>query len=55
MKILYLLKKDPDETAQELIAAHQQRHDVTILDLRKEKRYAGIVDLIDSSDKVISW
>lgn len=55
MTILYLLKQEPDETLQSIIEGHKKEHEVEIVDIRSEKNYARIVDLIERCDKVISW
>jgi len=55
MKILYILKQDPDATAKKLMEAHKKGNDVTVVNLKENKNYGQIVDLIFSNDKVISW
>ncbi|MBI4687794.1 MAG: hypothetical protein HY756_08460 [Nitrospirae bacterium] len=55
MKILYIVKQDFNKTAREIIDEHKKTHEVSIVDIRKEKDYNKIIDLIASSDKVISW
>lgn len=55
MKILYFLKQDLDETAKRIMDEHKKANEVTIVDTRKNKDYEQIIDLIASSDKVISW
>ena len=55
MKILYLITQEPDETIAEIMAEHRKAHDVTVVDIREEKNYDWIVDLIAGSEKVISW
>lgn len=55
MKILYLQKQDMNTTGQKILETHQKGHDVTVVDVRRNKDYDRIVDLIFSSDKVISW
>lgn len=55
MKILHIQKSDLDDTARKVLEIHKQGNTVTIVDIRKEKDYAKIVDLIFSSDKVVSW
>jgi hypothetical protein len=54
MKILYVLKQDPEPTMQKIMDEHKKLGEVTVVDVRKEKDYAKIVDLIAASDKVIS-
>ncbi len=55
MKILYLVKQDLDATAKTIIEVHKKGNEVTVVDLRQEKKFDKIVDLIFSNDKVISW
>ncbi len=55
MKILYLMKQEPDETVAEVIAEHRRTHEVTVVDIREERNYDRIVDLIADSERVISW
>lgn len=55
MKILYLLRQDPDETLKKFMEEHKKANEVTIVDIREEKDYGRVVDLIADSDKVISW
>lgn len=55
MKILHIQKQDLDATAKKVLESHKKAHDVTVVDIRQNKNYDQIVDLIFSSDKVISW
>ncbi len=55
MKILHIQKQDLDATAKKILEIHKKGNDVTVVDIRKNKDYNQIVDLIFSSDKVISW
>lgn len=55
MKIVYLLKQDPDKTLGEIMEKHRRSHEVIIVDIRNNKNYDRIVDLIAQCDKVISW
>ena len=55
MKILYIQKQDLDATAKKIMDLHKKEHDVTVVNLKENKNYSQIVDLIFSSDKVISW
>lgn len=55
MKILYLTKRENDKTLKELIKAHRESCDVTVINIAEITDYNHIVDLIESSDKVISW
>jgi hypothetical protein len=55
MKILYIQKQELDATAKKIMEVHKKGNDVTIVNIRENKNYGQIVDLIFSSDKVISW
>lgn len=55
MKILYLIKQEPDETLKKIMDVHKKGNEVTIVNLQENKKYDQIIDLIFSSDKVISW
>jgi hypothetical protein len=55
MKVLYLIKQESDETLKKFIEEHKKANEVTIVDIRENKNYDQIVDLITSSDRVISW
>lgn len=54
MKVLYLLRQEPDATAKEIIEAHREFNDVTVIDLAEEKDYKQILSLIETSDKVFT-
>lgn len=55
MKILYLIKHENDKTLREIIKVHRELGDVTVINLVETTDYSHIVDLIESSDRVISW
>ncbi len=55
MKILYLLRQDADATGKKIMDVHKKGNNVTVVNLRENKDYGKIVDLIFSHDKVISW
>jgi hypothetical protein len=54
MKILYVIKEEPGDTIKKFMEAHKAAHDVTVVDVRTNKNYEEIIDLIDQSEKVIS-
>lgn len=54
MKMLYFIKDEPGETIKKLMEAHKAAHDVTVVDIRTNKNYDEIIDLIEKSEKVIS-
>jgi hypothetical protein len=56
MKILYIQKQGSlDATGKSIMEVHKKANEVTVVDIRQNKDYNKIVDLIFSSDKVISW
>jgi hypothetical protein len=55
MKILYILKQTPDATLTTIMEVHKKSNEVTVVDIKENKDYGKIVDLIFSHDKVISW
>ena len=55
MKILYLQKQAFDATTQKIMDVHKKGNDLTIVNIKENKNYDQIVDLIFTSDKVISW
>ena len=55
MRILYLLKDDPDETLLHFMDIHKKAHSVDVIDLREGNNYIRIMERIEKSDKVISW
>ena len=55
MKILYLLRNNPDDTVNKIIEVHKQSNDVSVIDINANKNYDEIVDAIAGSDKIISW
>ena len=55
MNILCLMRKDPDATISGILDAQKREHTVTVVDIRREQDYGRIVELIVSSNSVISW
>ena len=55
MRIFYLLKENEAGTLENIMDEHRSGHEVEAVDLRREKDYEKIVDLIVGSDRVISW
>jgi len=54
MKILYLLKEQPNETIKKIMQLQREKNEIVTIDLRKEKDYDRIVEEIVTADKVIS-
>ena len=55
MKILYIMKQAPDATCKTIMEVHKKDNEVTVVNIKESKDYGKIVDMIFSSDKVISW
>lgn len=55
MKILHILKQDPDEAVRKIIDEHLKNGVVTVIDLRQDKDYARIIGLVEASDAVFCW
>ena len=55
MNILCLMRKDPDATINSILDAQKREHAVTVVDIRTDKNCEKIVDLIFSSNSVLSW
>ncbi len=55
MKVLYILKAEPDETVKKLIDAHSKSNEVKVTVLAKGISYDDLVDDIFNYDKVICW
>jgi hypothetical protein len=55
MKVLYILKQDPDETFKKIMEVHENANDTDVFDIRKDKDYSRLVELIEDSEKIISW
>lgn len=55
MKILHILKDDPNDSIEKIIGEHKKGNEVEIIDLNINKDYAFIVELIERADKVITW
>ena len=54
MKMLYLITKETGDTVKKFIEENKKSNDVTVVDINENKNYDEIVDLIDSSDRVIA-
>jgi Flp pilus assembly CpaE family ATPase len=55
MKILHILKTEPEDSVKKIIEEHRKCNDVEVLDLTENKNYNLIVDFIEKADKVIVW
>lgn len=55
MKVLYLIKQEPDETVSKIMEEQGRSNEMTVINLKTNKDYNQIIDLIEATDKVISW
>lgn len=55
MKILFILKKEPDETIRTIMAESSKDSEILVVDLRENQDYDALVDSIEICDKVITW
>lgn len=55
MKILYILKRDPDEMLTKLMDVQKNMCEVTVIDIRQNKNYTHIMELIENNDRIILW
>ena len=55
MKILFILKKKPDETIQKIMAESENESEIIIVDLLENQDYDEIVERIETCDRVITW
>ena len=54
MKVLYFIKDEPSDSLKAFMDEHKKAAEVIEVDIRSNKNYDEIIDLIDQSDKVIS-
>ncbi|MDA8085334.1 MAG: hypothetical protein M0Z75_01415 [Nitrospiraceae bacterium] len=54
MKILYILKRDLDESGNRMLARHKASNQVTVVRI-EEKSADELLDLVESHDKLIMW
>lgn len=55
MKLLYIFKKEPTPSVNNMIESHKKKAEVTIIDMRENKHYEDIIDKVFENDKVITW
>ncbi len=55
MRIVFLLRQDPDETTKKIMDIQARDNEVVKIDIRAEKDYDRVVEEIVNSDRVISW
>jgi hypothetical protein len=55
VRILHILKSEPEESVKNIIEEHKKDNDVRIIDLKNNEDYSLIMNFIEWSDKVFSW
>ena len=56
MKMLYILKTEPDDTVKKIMEVLSKENTVKVVSLNGSKvNWSGLVDEIFANDKVISW
>lgn len=57
MNILHIIKEPtPPGHVETIIEDHKNAgHEVTVVNITQDKDYAKLVELIDASDKVMTW
>lgn len=56
MKVLHIIKSEPDEVVSKIIDVQKVVHDVKVIDISKgDVSYESLVEEIFNSDRVISW
>lgn len=55
MKILHILKTEPEDSVKKIIEEHRKGNDVEVLSMNGNKNYDLIVEFIEKADKVIAW
>ena len=55
MKVLHITKGKPEGAAKTIIDNQAGSHDITVVDLLQEKDYGKLLELVQVSDRVITW
>lgn len=55
MRILHILKTEPEDSVKKIIEEHRRYHNVDVLSLTDYKDYSMIVEFIEKADKVMVW
>ena len=55
MKILYILKKEPDNNINTIMSESEKESEVIAVDLRKKQDFDVLVERIETCDRVITW
>lgn len=55
MKILYILHSEVDGTVEDFMSEQEKGNEIALFDLGASKDYGRLLNMIEASDKVISW
>ena len=55
MKLLYIVKSEATETLSSMMESHKKDAEVTVINLRENKKYREIIQQVFANDKVITW
>ncbi|MHB8880664.1 MAG: hypothetical protein ACYC69_04025 [Thermodesulfovibrionales bacterium] len=55
MNILHIVKEELDMTTGAIIFEHEKIAQVTVIDLRENRDYEFIINMMESHDRVICW
>ena len=55
MKILYILKKEPNNNINTIMSESKKESEVIVVDLRENQDYDVLVERIETCDRVITW
>jgi len=55
MKILHILKIEPEDSVKKIIEEQKKDHDIDVVSLTECKDYRSIMNLIENADKVMVW
>jgi len=55
VKILHLLREEPRPSELEIIEAHGEEHEITVINLDDTPDYRVVLRKIEESDRVFSW
>jgi hypothetical protein len=55
VKILFILKKKPDEAVNTIMAESSKESEVIVYDLQEKQDYDSLIELIEKCDRIITW
>lgn len=55
MKVLHITKGAPEGAIKTIIDNQAGSHEVTVVDLHQDKDYGKLLELVQVSDRVITW